>query len=173
MGALAGQRGQVQRQRGGERFAFAGLHFGDRAMMQGDAAEQLHVEVPHVERAAAGFAHQGERLGQQCVERLAAFGPIAQGQAALAKLFVGLLLELVFQGSNYRHQLRPMRKFPFRRRNGERREAIHKIWRYSLHGVVEGDRKAVGGRFNPFPPLYDNVRLPSGARWLTHAEQQD
>ena len=35
------------------------------------AADQLHVEVPHVEHAAAGFADDGKGLGQQVVERLA------------------------------------------------------------------------------------------------------
>ena len=77
---------QIQRQRGGERFAFARLHLGDRAVMHGDAAEHLHVEVPHVEAAAAGLAHQGERLGQDPIERLVALDAIAQRQAALAQV---------------------------------------------------------------------------------------
>ena len=39
--------------------------------MQDDAADQLHVEVPHVEDAAAGFADCGKGFGQQIVERRA------------------------------------------------------------------------------------------------------
>ena len=69
--ALAGQRIEVGRQRRDERLAFAGAHFGDLAVVQRHAADQLHVEVAHLQRALAGLAHDGERLGQQRVERLA------------------------------------------------------------------------------------------------------
>ena len=37
--------------------------------MQDDAADQLHVEVAHVEDAAAGFADDGEGFDEQVVER--------------------------------------------------------------------------------------------------------
>ena len=69
--ALALQGVEVGRQRGDEGLAFAGDHLGDVAAVQDDAAEDLHVEVPHVLGAAAGLAAGGERLGQQVVERLA------------------------------------------------------------------------------------------------------
>ena len=69
--ALAGERVQVRRQRRDERLAFARLHLGDLAVVQHHAADQLDVEVPHVQHAAAGFADDGEGLGQQVVERLA------------------------------------------------------------------------------------------------------
>src|ERR1039458_1463412 len=38
-----------------QRFSFTGAHFGDFAAVEDDAADQLHVEVAHVEEAAAGF----------------------------------------------------------------------------------------------------------------------
>ena len=66
--ALAGQRVQVDRQGGDQRLAFAGLHFGDLALVQDHAADQLHVEVAHVEDAAAGFADDGEGFDQEVVE---------------------------------------------------------------------------------------------------------
>ena len=69
---LPSRRVEVRRQRGDERLAFAGDHLGDVAAVQDDAAEDLHVEVPHVLGAAGGLAAGGERLGQQVVERLAA-----------------------------------------------------------------------------------------------------
>ena len=37
--------------------------------MQHHAADQLHVEMAHVEDAAAGFADHGEGFDQQVVER--------------------------------------------------------------------------------------------------------
>ena len=92
MRALARQRRQIQRQRGGERLAFARLHLDDRAVEHGDAAEDLHVEVPHVERAPARLADQGKGLRQHPLERLVAANPIAQRQAALAQIVLVQLL---------------------------------------------------------------------------------
>ena len=58
--ALAFQRVQVRRQGGDQRLAFTGLHFGDLALVQHHAADQLDVEMAHVEHAAAGFADHGK-----------------------------------------------------------------------------------------------------------------
>ena len=63
--ALAGEGVEVGGQRGDQRLAFAGLHLGDLAAMEDHAADQLDVEMPHVQRAAAGFADHGEGFGQQ------------------------------------------------------------------------------------------------------------
>ena len=68
--AAPGQRVQVDRQGGDQGFAFAGLHLGNRARVQHHAADQLHVEVTHVERAPAGLAHHGEGLGQNIFQKL-------------------------------------------------------------------------------------------------------
>ena len=73
--ALAGQRVEVRRERGDQRLALAGAHFGDLAVVQRDAADQLHVEVPHLQRPLAGLADHGERLGQDRVEGLAVGDP--------------------------------------------------------------------------------------------------
>ena len=74
--ALALERVQVGGQRRDQRLAFAGLHLGDLALVQHGAADELDVEVPHVEHAAAGLADDGEGLGQQVVERLAVGEPL-------------------------------------------------------------------------------------------------
>ena len=63
--ALACEGVQVGRQGGDQRLAFTGLHFGDLAAMQDHAADQLHVEMAHVEDAPAGFADDREGLGQK------------------------------------------------------------------------------------------------------------
>ncbi len=57
--------------------------------MQHGAAEQLHVEVPHAERALGRLAHRGERLGQEIVERLALLEPLAELGRLAAELVVG------------------------------------------------------------------------------------
>jgi hypothetical protein len=69
--ALARQRVQIGGQRRHQRFALAGAHFADLAVMQDDAADQLHVEVAHVQHALARLADHRECLGKQFVERLA------------------------------------------------------------------------------------------------------
>jgi hypothetical protein len=56
--------------------------------VQHHAADELHVEVPHVEHAAAGLAHHGEGLGQEVVERLALGVAFAEFRGACAHLAV-------------------------------------------------------------------------------------
>ncbi len=57
--------------RGDQRLALAGLHLGDVALVQEDAAHELHVEGAQAEGAAGGLAGVGEGFRQQVVERLA------------------------------------------------------------------------------------------------------
>ena len=85
-----GERVEDDRQGGGERLALAGLHLGDRAVVQHHAADQLHVEVALAERALAGLARKGEALGKEVVERLAGQVPLPQGGVALLELLVGV-----------------------------------------------------------------------------------
>jgi len=71
--AAPGQRIQYRRKRGNERFSFARLHFRDFAFVQNDAADELHVEMPHVQEATPCFADQGEcrhNRGFQCLLQL-------------------------------------------------------------------------------------------------------
>ncbi|MNS13705.1 hypothetical protein D3C72_453040 [compost metagenome] len=69
--ALAGASVQVNGQRRHQRLAFPRAHFGNLAIVQRDAAQQLRVEVPHPEHALARFAHNGEGFRQQVVQRRA------------------------------------------------------------------------------------------------------
>ena len=68
--AAAGERVEVAGKRGDEGLAFAGLHLGDLAGVQDDAADELDVEVAHADGALAGLTDDGEGLGQDGVERL-------------------------------------------------------------------------------------------------------
>ena len=77
--ALARQRIEIRGQRRDQRLALAGLHLGDAALVQHHPAQELHVEVPHVERAATGLAHDRKGVGQQVVERLARGNPCPEG----------------------------------------------------------------------------------------------
>ena len=51
---------QVGRQRGDQGLALAGAHFGDLALVQHHAADQLHIEMAHAQHPAGRLAHQGE-----------------------------------------------------------------------------------------------------------------
>ena len=59
--AAANERMKVHRQCGGERFSFARAHFGEAAVEQAHPANQLDIEMPHLQRASARFPH--ERIG--------------------------------------------------------------------------------------------------------------
>jgi hypothetical protein len=64
--------------------------------MEHDAADELHVEVPHAEHAHRCLPHGGERLGKDVVERLAARELLAELGGLRGKLFVRQRLELRF-----------------------------------------------------------------------------
>ena len=81
-GATAQQRVDVQGQCGNERLAFTGLHLGDRPAVQDQTAENLCVEMPHVDRALAGLANDGKGLGQQVVEGLSLVETLAESRRA-------------------------------------------------------------------------------------------
>ena len=70
--AAALERVQIQRLDRDERLALAGLHLGDVALVEGDAAHQLDVEEADADRALERLPHGRERLEEQLLERLPA-----------------------------------------------------------------------------------------------------
>ena len=69
--AATGQGVEVDRQRRHQGLALAGLHLGDVALVEEDAAHQLDVEGAQAEGAAGRLAGVGEGLGEEVVEGLA------------------------------------------------------------------------------------------------------
>ena len=92
------ERVEVERQGRDERLAFAGLHLGDRALVEHDAADQLDVEVAHAEGPLRSLADHRERLGQQIVEGLAALPLTLLLLGALHRHLLGLLAEACREG---------------------------------------------------------------------------
>ena len=86
--AVAGQRVEEDRQGGHQRLALAGLHLGDRAVVQHHPADHLHVVVAHAERAPRRLPAERERLVEQIVEGLAAARAFAQLVGLFAHLVV-------------------------------------------------------------------------------------
>ena len=68
--ALAGYGVQVRGQDGDEGLALAGLHLGDAALVEDDAAYELDAEGLHAQHAPGGLAHGREGLRQEVVEAL-------------------------------------------------------------------------------------------------------
>ena len=85
---LALQRVEVGRERGDERLAFAGDHFGDTAGVENHAAHQLDVVMPHLQSTPTRFATGGERLGKQVVKSRSLPEPGAKLRGLRQKLFV-------------------------------------------------------------------------------------
>ena len=81
--ALPRQGVEVGGQGGHQGFALAGLHLGDAALVEDDAADELHPVGPLAQHPHGGLPHGGEGLGEDIVQRLAA------GQAGLELVRLG------------------------------------------------------------------------------------
>src|ERR1700722_16360857 len=96
--------------RGYERLAFSGFHFGDLATVENHAADELHIEVAHVERAATGFANESECGNDGGLEGLhhqvfeAGIGRIGVFERSL---------DLLFESEELRFQLFVAERFDF------------------------------------------------------------
>ena len=95
MHAFAGQGIQVGRQGGHEGLAFTGLHLGNVAAVQGDAADDLHGKVLHAQHTPCGFAADGECVGQDVIGGLA-FGQLLLERRGL-RLQFGVRHGLIFR----------------------------------------------------------------------------
>src|SRR5437868_5758098 len=112
--ALARERVQVHRLHGDEGLALAGLHLGDVALVQDDAAHQLDVEQAHAHRALERLAHGRERLEDEVVEALAVLEPLPEVDRLRGKVGVGELLELRLERPDVRRLLgEPLEAAPF------------------------------------------------------------
>ena len=95
--AVAGQRVEIDRQGRDQGLAFAGLHLGDHAAMQHDAAHQLHVEMALAEGALRRLAHRRERIDQEVVELGAVGELLLELLGPRPQLVIGHRLELRLQ----------------------------------------------------------------------------
>ena len=101
----AGERVQIERERGDEGLSLARLHLGDPALVEHHAADQLDVEVAHADRALGGLADARERLGQEVVEILALVEALAELLRLGAERVVGERGDLVLEGVDLVHAL--------------------------------------------------------------------
>ncbi len=95
--ALVGDGVEVAGKRRDERFALAGLHLGDLALVQHHAADELHGEMAKADGAHGRLAGGGEGLGQKVVQVLAPVEPLAKRCGDREELLVGELLHAGLQ----------------------------------------------------------------------------
>ena len=88
------QRVEVERLRGDERLALAGLHLGDVALVEDDAAHHLDLEELDLPVAAEGLADRRVGLEEELLERLAVLDPLLELGLLALELGVRQLLEL-------------------------------------------------------------------------------
>ena len=94
---FAGQGVQVGGQGSHKGLALTGLHLGNIAAVQGNAAGHLHREVLHAQHAPCGLAADGEGVGQDIVQRFAVGQLLLQRGGLGLQLGVGHGLILAFQ----------------------------------------------------------------------------
>ena len=97
MDALAGQRVEVGGQRCHQRLALAGFHLGDAALMQHDAAHQLHPVGAHTQHAVRGLPHGGKSLRQNVIQSLAVGKTLLELRGLGLKLCIGEGLVFIAQ----------------------------------------------------------------------------
>ncbi len=96
---------EVHGQRGGQRLAFARAHFGDLAVVQRHAADELHVEVAHLHDALGALAYHGKGLRQQVIQRAALLHALAELLRFGPQVLVAQCLELGLQRIDAGHRL--------------------------------------------------------------------
>ena len=97
MHAVACDGVKIRGQGGRKGFAFAGFHFGDAALMEHDAADQLHPEGTHAQRAPAGLPHHGKGFGEHMIQGFAALIALLKFRRFGAERFIAEHLHLRLQ----------------------------------------------------------------------------
>ena len=97
MDALACQRIGVGGQRCHQGLALAGLHLGDPALMQHDAAHQLHPVGAHTQHTVRSLPHGGKGLRQNVIQCLAVGKALLEFRRLGLKLCIGEGLVFVAQ----------------------------------------------------------------------------
>ena len=114
------ERVQINGQRRHQGLSFAGFHLGDLAFVQHHPADQLHIEMAHLQDAPTRFAHHRKGFGQDVIEggplrqllfecgrfglefRIAeTFDPFLQGVDLLHVLLDALDLAIVFGADDF------------------------------------------------------------------------
>ena len=86
--ALARDSVEVTGECGDESLAFTGLHLGDGSPVQGNAADDLNIEVAQARDTARGLSHRGKSLRKQIIKRLAGLIALAEELCLASELLI-------------------------------------------------------------------------------------
>ncbi len=124
----------------GEGFAFAGLHFGDVPLEEGDATHELDRKMLKAQVPPRRFANEGKRLGQKFVKRHIRLRLPAQLAAVLQEIGVTERFQFFRASDDLCGRGPPARK----PRSGGAAAGFR-----PAQQVVTGDRQRTGPRFGP------------------------
>ncbi len=95
--AASGQGVQVSREGGNQGLTFPGTHLGNLVEVQGGTAHELHIEMAHVEHAAAGFTTNRKGFRQNVLHHL------SQGSVFHGANLPGHLRHIIGNQLDFRH----------------------------------------------------------------------
>ena len=101
--ALAGEGVEVGGEDGHQSLAFTGLHLGDPALMEHDAADDLDPVGPHAQHPVGCLPAGGEGLGEDVVQSRALGQPVLEYLGLGLQVLVGELAVAVLQGHDLFH----------------------------------------------------------------------
>ena len=101
MHALARDGVEIAGERGDKRLALAGLHLGNGPLVQGDAADNLNIEVAQARDATRGLPHRGKCLREQVIKRLASLIALAEELCLASELLIRHGFELGLKVVNH------------------------------------------------------------------------
>ena len=99
--ALARDGVEIAGERGDKRLALAGLHLGNGPLVQGDAADNLNIEVAQARDATRGLPHRGKCLRKQVIKRLASLIALAEELCLASELLIRHGFELGLKVVNH------------------------------------------------------------------------
>ncbi len=113
MNAFAGQGVQIGRQGGGQGLAFTGLHFGDFSLMQHHTADELRIEMAHLQCPHRCLPHRCKGFREQSIQAFAFFDPLPECDCLRSQFVIGEGLHSRFEGIDLVHHRPELFEFPF------------------------------------------------------------
>jgi hypothetical protein len=110
--ALASQGVEVGGHGGHQGFSFTGLHFGDFALVQHEAADELDVEGTHPQHPDRSFPGRGKGFGEQVLNGFIPVQPLFEFRSFGLQRRVGQFPVIGLQGRDPVHQRRQPFQFP-------------------------------------------------------------
>ena len=143
---------QVSGQNGNQGLAFAGLHLGDTALMQHNAANELDGVGPQTDDPVRRLPDSRESLWEQLVQSLPCLQPVLEGLGLAPQLFLAHLLILGFQSQDGIYHRLDL--FDFTLGTGSKQLGHESHWDRSFLFFHPGQTRRVTQKFSESMALY-------------------